>query len=144
MQVGPTSGNVVWMSPDPAKVKHIKAWPAPKSKDEVKSFLQTVQFVAQFMRSEQGGPHLDVTAPLRYLTRQHVRFEWTPECQKAFKELKARLSHRMVLVPYVPNLDIRLYVDHGPVGIALTLGQKHDVGNTPRWKAVHHMSRSLV
>ena len=37
------------MSPDPAKVEHIRAWPAPTSKDEVKSFLQTVQFVAQFI-----------------------------------------------------------------------------------------------
>ena len=34
------------MSPDPAKVEHIKNWPAPKDKSEVKSFLQTVQFVA--------------------------------------------------------------------------------------------------
>ena len=76
------------MSPDPAKVDHIKAWPAPTSKDEVKSFLQTVQFVAQFMRSEEGTPHADVTAPLRHLTKQHVRFEWTRECDAAFKELK--------------------------------------------------------
>ena len=98
------------MSPDPAKVDHIKAWPAPTSKDEVKSFLQTVQFVAQFMRSEEGTPHADVTAPLRHLTKQHVRFDWTRECNRAFKELKKRLSSRTVLVPYKPNLDTRLYV----------------------------------
>ena len=29
------------MSPDQAKVAHIKAWPTPKSKEEVKNFLQT-------------------------------------------------------------------------------------------------------
>ena len=45
------------MSPDPAKVDHIKAWPAPKMKEEVKSFLQTVQFVAQYMRCDRGTPH---------------------------------------------------------------------------------------
>ena len=30
------------ISMDPAKVAHIKVWPAPKSKDEVKSALKTV------------------------------------------------------------------------------------------------------
>lgn len=132
------------MPSDPAKVEHIKAWPAPKSKDEVKSFLQKVQFVAQFMRSDKGGPHLDVTAPLRYLTRQHIRFEWTIEYQRAFKELKRRHSHRTVLVPYVPNLETCLYVDHGLAGIASTHAQNHKEGENPKWKAVHHMSRSLV
>ena len=132
------------MSTDHGKVEHIKAWPAPKTKYEVKSFLQTVQFVAQFMRSKGGGPHADVTAPLRYLTRQHVRFEWTKECQRAFMEPKRRLSHRTVMVPYIPNLETRLYVDHGPAGIASTLAQNHKEDDIPKWKAVHHMSRSLV
>ena len=45
------------MSPDPEKVRHIKAWPAPQSKDEVKSFRQTVQFVAAYMRKEGGTPY---------------------------------------------------------------------------------------
>ena len=35
------------MSADPAKVDHIKAWKPPQDKAEVKSFLQTIQFVAQ-------------------------------------------------------------------------------------------------
>ena len=38
------------MSPDPEKVEHIKSWLEPKDKSEVKSFLQTVQFVAPYMR----------------------------------------------------------------------------------------------
>ena len=69
----------MWADPD--KVAHIKAWPAPKSKDEVKSFLQMVQFVAAYMRSDRGTPHSDDTAPLRRLTHHNVRFEWTKSCQ---------------------------------------------------------------
>ena len=61
------------MTPDPAQVDHIRAWPSPKLKEEVKLLLQTVQFVAQFMRSDKG-PHSDVTAPLRHLTRLHMPF----------------------------------------------------------------------
>ena len=52
------------MSPDPEKVAHIKNWTTPKDKTEVKSFLQTVQFCAPYMRKEGGTPHADVTAPL--------------------------------------------------------------------------------
>ena len=132
------------MSPDPAKVDHIKAWPAPKTKEEVKSFLQTVQFVAQYRKRDGGAPHSSVTAPLRYLTRQHVPFVWTRDCHRAFNELKARISHKTVLVPYQPNLDTRLYVDHGPAGIASTLAQDHGEEGKKVWKTVHHMSRSLV
>ena len=47
-------------------------------------------------------------------------------------------------MPYVPHLDMRLYMDHGPAGIASTLAQNHKDRNTDKWKAVHHMSRSLV
>ena len=82
------------MLPDPAKVAHIKAWPAPKTKEEVKSFLQTVQFVAAYMRSEGGTPHSDVTAPLRALTHHNTKFEWTRACQDAFDELKNRSWYR--------------------------------------------------
>ena len=96
------------------------------------------------MRSDTGTPQADVIAPLRYLTRQQVAFNWTAECQNAFKELKRRLSHRTVLMPYKPNLETRLYVDHGPVGFASTLAQNHAVNETPKWKAINHMSRNLV
>ena len=132
------------MSPDPAKVAHIKAWPAPTSKDEVKSFLQTVQFVASFMRKEGGTPHSDLTAPLRTLTHHNTKFQWIRECEQAFEELKDRISDTTVLVPYLPHLETRLYVDHGPKGIASTVAQLHTEGENPGWKAVHHKSRSLI
>ena len=93
------------MSPDPAKVEHIKAWPAPKTKEEVKSFLQTVQFVAAYMQSENGTPRMDVKTPIRALTKTNVKFEWNKACQKAFDELKDCLSNKTVLVPYIPKLD---------------------------------------
>ena len=57
---------------DPAKVSIIKEWPEPKDKAEVKSFLQTVQFCANFMRPEAGKTYIDVTKPLRDLTTHGV------------------------------------------------------------------------
>ena len=66
---------------------HIKAWPAPTSKDEVKSFLQTVQFVAQIMRSEKGTNTRKKRSENGRppLTRRRSR-----EVQKARKEAQRR------------------------------------------------------
>ena len=57
---------------------------------------------------------------------------------------KKRISSRTALVHFEPDLETRLYVDHGPEGITSTLAQKHEADTKPVWKAVHHMSRSLV
>ena len=94
------------------------------------------------MQSDDGRPH--VTAPLRELTRKNSQFKWSRECKQSFDELKERITSRMVLVHFEPDWETRLYVDHGPEGIALTLAQKHEADPKPVWKAVHHMSHSLV
>ena len=103
------------MSPDPEKVNHIRNWPPPKDKSEVKSFLQTVQFCAAYMRP--GGSR---TEPLRVLTNKNVWFKWTKECQKSFEELKSLLCSSTVLANYELHRKTRLYVDHGPFGVAST------------------------
>ena len=72
------------MSPDPEKVENIRAWPEPKDKSEVKSFLQTVQFCAPYMRMGQGETYSDITGPLRKLTRHGTHFKWTEECRRSF------------------------------------------------------------
>ena len=71
------------MSPDPDKVKDIKAWPAPAYKSEVKSFMQTCQFSQSFMRPGGGRTYAQVTEPLRKLTGKNVRFVWSQACKKS-------------------------------------------------------------
>ena len=61
-----------------------------------------------------------------------------------FEELKRRILDKAVLVPYVPHMDMRLYVDHGSADIAFTVVQLHTDDKTPGWKEVHHKSRSLI
>ena len=111
------------MSPDPEKVQMIKNWAEPEDKSAVKSFLQTVQFCSTFMRPKGGKTYSDVTRPLRNLTRQHVRFVWDDDCRASFEELKSLLSGSSVMVNYDVDRHTRLYVDHGPVGIAATVAQ---------------------
>ena len=95
----------------------IRAWPAPKDKSEVKSFLQTCQFSSRYMRGGPGETYSDVTKPLRELTRQGVWFKWTEECARSFRRLKEMLISDTVLVSYDTKRPTRLYVDHGPHGV---------------------------
>ena len=133
------------MSPDPAKVQIIKDWPAPGSKSEIKSFLQTVQFCAVFMRPGGGRTYADVTSPLRKLTAKQARFKWDKQCQDSFVELKTLLCSDMVMANYEVGRDTRLYVDHGPEGLGATVAQKYDLPDQSQsvWRPVHHGSRSL-
>ena len=103
------------MSADPDKVKLVKDWPAPKTVKDVESFLQTIQFNLAYMGAEEDGEMLyaELTAPLRSLTRQKVKFEWTPVHQKHFKEIKNRLCSDRVMVPYEVGRDTRIYTDGG-------------------------------
>merc|ERR1711867_86359 len=112
-------GEVIWFgnvfhkggtSPDPAKVEAIQSWPAPEDEEALKSFLQTVQFCAPYMRGENGQTYADITAPLRKLTAQGKHFKWTQECQSSFTKLKSLLKSDTVLASYDPHRQTRLYV----------------------------------
>ena len=86
---------------------------------------------------------MDVTAPLRELTKDNVHFQWTGECQQSFRELKSRLTEDTGLVNYDLDRETRLYMDQGPVGIASTIAQKYNKGGEEIWKAVYHNGRRL-
>ena len=133
------------MSPDPTKVKIIKDWPAPEDKSAVKSFLQTVQFCSTYMRMGAGETYSDVTKPLRRLTQHGVRFKWDQECQDCFEKLKVTLCSDTVMVNYDTSRSTRLYVDHGPDGVAACVTQRYDVPGKrePEWRPVTHTSRAL-
>ena len=134
------------MSPDPSKTKMIQNWPAPTSKSETKSFLQTVQFCAVFMRPGSGRTYADVTSPLRKLTAKEVRFKWDDQCQKSFEELKGLLCSDTVMGNYEVGRKTRVYVDHGPDGVAATLAQEYILPDQSQhvWRPVNHTSRSLT
>lgn len=133
------------ISPDPEKCKIIKQWPAPKSNAEVKSFLQTVQFNAKFLR---GGPgqksYPELTEPLRALTKKYARFRWGQKEEDAFTELQERLCSERLLAPYDTSLKLktRLYVDSSPVGTQATVCQLHGIDGEEYWRPVNHTSRA--
>jgi Reverse transcriptase (RNA-dependent DNA polymerase) len=68
---------------DPAKIKGILDWPAPKTVKEVRSFLGFGNFYCHFVK---GFSHL--AHPLNDLLKKDKKFIWSEECQESFDQLK--------------------------------------------------------
>ena len=80
---------------DPAKIKVVTEWPVPVNPRDVRSFLGLATYFRRFI---QGFASL--AAPLHRLTHNDVsprEWPWTPECQRAFDELKRALTTAPVL-----------------------------------------------
>jgi hypothetical protein len=77
---------------DPVKVQGIADWQRPATVKEVRSFLGFCNFYRAFIR---GFSH--IARPLNDLTKKLRVWEWTPECELAFRTLKQRCTTQPVL-----------------------------------------------
>ena len=75
------------------KIEAIISWERPKSVFKIRSFLGLARyyrrFIEDFSRLEE---------PMTRLTRKEVKFEWNDLCEKAFQELKRRLTSTPILI----------------------------------------------
>jgi len=81
------------VSMDPTKLKGIQEWPAPTTTKQVRSFLGFGNFYRRFIRK-----YSDIAQPMNELLQKDRQFEWTPETQAAFEELKKRFTSEPVLI----------------------------------------------
>ena len=96
--------------------------------------------------TRESRTYSDVTRPLRKLTNWKTKFVWSKECEHSFQELKKLLCCDTVMANYKLDKETRLYVDHGPAGVAGTIAQKHRMPETMEeaWRPVNHTSRALT
>ena len=83
-----------------------------------------------------------ITAPLRDLIKQGAPFQWTPECQRAFKQTKTLLLGDTVMAYFGPHRKTKLTTDAGPHGLAVTLKQYDP--HAWWWRPVTYQSRTLT
>ena len=70
------------LKPDPEKVRAMKEMPPPTTKEDVRGFLGSIQYLAKFL------PMLaEVETPLRELTKKDVLFHWDAPQAEAFQRL---------------------------------------------------------
>ena len=110
--------------------------PPPKDEAQLSSFLGLVNYYARFL------PNLStVLAPLNRLKSKNVKFEWTPECDSAFEEVKQLVVSRQILTHYDPILPLKLDCDASCYGIGAVISHTFPDGSE---KPVAFASRSLT
>ena len=123
--------------PDPAKIAVIDELEAPTNAKGIAKLLGHVGWYRESIPS-----YAKIALPITHLLKEDVKFEWTKECQRAFSELKAKLSMYPVLVP--PNWNIPFYVfyDASAVAVGVALCQPH--GKLDKDQPVAFASRQLT
>ncbi|CAC5394863.1 unnamed protein product [Mytilus coruscus] len=119
------------ISADLRKISAVKNTTIPKDVGEIRSFLAMTNYVGRFIPN-----YSTITEPLRRLTKQDSKWEWTSEQQQSFDKLKNELVADRVMSYFDPNKETMLIVDASPVGLAGLL--------TQYGKIIAYASRSLT
>jgi len=73
-------------------------WPTPQNVKEVRNFMGLAGYYRRFVERFS-----QISNPITHLQKKVVKFEWTSDCEKAFNELKHRLTMAPILK--VPDMD---------------------------------------
>ena len=102
-------GNVVLasgLSVDPEKVEAMMSWERSKSVFEIRIILGLAGYYKRFIEDFSG-----LAEPMTRLTRKEVKFEWNDRCEKAFQELKRRLTSAPILIVPERGQGYTMYYD---------------------------------
>ena len=104
---------------DPGKVKGVIDWPVSKSQKELWGFLGFLNFYCHFIEN-----FAKTIQPLNALISEKQPFEWTPECQHAFEQLKEKITTTLVL--HMPNNEDPFHIktNRSDIGIGAILSQQ--------------------
>ncbi|KAD2805188.1 hypothetical protein E3N88_38565 [Mikania micrantha] len=115
---------------DPSKVQAVMKWSSPKTPTEIRSFLGLAGYYRRLIQD-----FARIASPLTKLTRKDVKFVWGVDQEKAFNELKFKLTQAPVLtLPDGPD-DFVVYSDASYLGLGCLLMQ--------RGKVIAYASRQL-
>ena len=81
------------VSVDHEKVEAVISWERPKSVFEIRSFLGLARYYRRFIEDFSR-----LAAFMMKLTQKKVKFEWNDLCERAFQELKMRLTSFPILI----------------------------------------------
>ena len=121
--------------PDPANVEVVNSMKPPKTVKEVRRFLGMCGFYRKNIPN-----FAQIAASLTNLTRHHVEFIWTPECQNSFEQLKTLLTQAPILVRAEVNQPFIVTTDASNTHVGGVLSQIQLDGSN---KPIGYFSRKL-
>ena len=123
------------IKPTPSKIEAIKRIPSPKEKKDVMQFLGSVNFYSKFIEKL----HINLK-PLYTLLHDDVKFQWTPELEKIFQNVKNAMTADTELT--IPNTTHPFFitVDASLVGLGAVLFQMNEEN---KMKVISYNSRIL-
>src|SRR6204780_2435826 len=105
--------------PEEGKVAKILDWPVPLNTTEARGFIGLAVYYRIFI------PQFSIiAAPIFWLFRKGIGFEWALDCQEAMDELKSLLTRAPVLIaldfspsalPIILNVDASMNIEWGAV-----------------------------
>ena len=106
------------VSVDPKKVTAVMSWERPKLVFEIRSVLGLVEYYRRFIEDFSR-----LATPMTKLTRMEVKFEWNDLCEKAFQELKRRLTLAPIMIVPERGQGYTVYCDASNAGLGCVLMQ---------------------
>jgi hypothetical protein len=134
---------------DPAKVTAIEEWQQPQNIKDVQSFLGFANYYRQFIHkySKVAAPLTDMTKGLNkgVVKGTGLIFEWTPEAQAAFEELKAAFVKEPILKHFDMELPTLVETDANDNVCAAVVSQQHNhpVTGKPVWMPTSYFSKKM-
>ena len=137
MQEGVVLGHfisVAGIQVDPAKVEVIQTLPIPTKLKDIRSFMGHAGYYMHFIKDSSK-----IASPLYKFLTKEAQFNWTPECDEAFLQLKQLLTTTPILQGPDWNLPFHIYTDVSNYAIGVVLGkQSHNLEN-----AIYYIRKSL-
>ncbi|XP_031099729.1 uncharacterized protein LOC116003930 [Ipomoea triloba] len=106
------------ISVDPAKIQAVMNWPTPTTVTEVRSFLGLAGYYRRFVPNFSR-----IAQPITNLMRKTIVFRWEESCEKAFQELKEKLTTAPVLILPSGTEGFEIYSDASKKGLGCVLMQ---------------------
>ena len=120
----------------PKKVAAVADAPTPQNVSRLRSFLGMVNYYGKFI------PNLSsILQPLHKLLCAGQKWEWSDECDRAFKEAKRSLTSAPVLAHYDPNVPLQLAGDASHYGVGAVLAHVMSDGSE---RPIAYASRTLA
>ena len=109
------------IQPLPSKTHAIQNMNPPTTPKQVRAFLGLVGYYRKFIRG-----FMKIAKPLTLLTRQQVKFNWTPEHQENIIHLKEAIVQAPILHYPNPKKTYIVYTDASNDACRAQLSQEHN------------------